>query len=69
MTTLNNFEQDAQYSCQICFLSDLDHFNPIVFCGTCSLGAHQKCQGIADLDQDYNCDRCLEYLQKIRKNR
>jgi hypothetical protein len=37
---LNNVLQDAQYTCQLCFLSDLDQFNPIVFCGTCSLGAH-----------------------------
>ena len=51
----------------MCYYSDLDTFNPIVFCGTCSLGTHQKCYGIEDLEPDFNCDRCVEYLTKIKR--
>jgi hypothetical protein len=66
---MNNQFEDAAYTCQMCYLSDLDHLNPIVFCGHCSLGSHQRCYGIQDLEADFNCDRCVEFIMRQRKQK
>ena len=61
MAARNNLLEEAPFACQICFYSDLDHLNPVVYCDTCEMGVHQYCYGIADLEQRFVCQKCQDY--------
>lgn len=40
--------------------------NSIVFCESCNVGVHKKCQGMIDTDLDFKCDLC-SYIQNRKK--
>jgi hypothetical protein len=58
---MNNVKEEAVFTCQMCFHSDLNPLNLIVFCDVCGLGTHQLCYGITDVEIDFVCHKCLEF--------
>lgn len=61
----NNNLQEAPYTCSVCYWSDYDGLNHVVYCDTCGLGAHQVCHQIEDLDQEFYCNKCSFYQRQI----
>jgi hypothetical protein len=45
--------------CCVCFFTNTEDTNPIVFCDSCNVAVHQECYGIPEIPEgDYFCDLC-----------
>lgn len=45
--------------CCVCFFTNTEDTNPIVFCDSCNVAVHQECYGISKIPEgDYFCDLC-----------
>ena len=54
--------------CIVCFDSDLEYLNPIVYCSRCNASFHKHCFGIQKIPEgDFYCDVCEEQM-RLKKN-
>ena len=39
-------EAEIEMQCSVCFVTDFDNLNQIIYCDICDTGVHQKCYGL-----------------------
>ena len=56
------FETD----CKICFCTESDDKNPVLYCDSCNASFHQACYGVEKITEDkFYCDVCL-FLKEMK---
>ena len=57
---INRDELIIETDCSVCFLSDTNYYNPIIYCSECETGTHIKCIGLTEIPpKDYYCSNCF----------
>jgi hypothetical protein len=64
---MNLSKGEVSYACQVCFLSDFQNLNHIMFCDVCDIGVHMRCYGIESIEDDeegFICDICVQMKKR-----